>query len=71
MDSVMTSFDELKNSLLEAAKSADIPLDEYHDVARRIVNIERQSYYGEDTPNKRLGKIREVLAVATKEETKK
>ena len=63
----MTSLNDFKRELLEAAKAAELPQDEYHDVARKLVNIERKAYYGEDSSVKRLSKIRELISKAVKE----
>ncbi|MGJ8674326.1 MAG: hypothetical protein ACSHWP_00125 [Pseudoalteromonas sp.] len=63
----MTSIDEFKKMLEEANEAADIPADKYHDIARKIVNIERKAYYGEDSSAKRLSKIRELISMAAKE----
>jgi hypothetical protein len=62
----MTSLDNFKTLLLEAEKAAGIPLDEYHAMARKLVNIERQSFYGEESPMKRLNRIREEINTAIK-----
>lgn len=58
----MTSIEEFKKQLLEAASSADEPLDEYHDAARRVVNIERQAFYGDQNERLRLKRIREEIS---------
>ncbi len=63
----MTSLDELKQQLLNAEKEADKPKDKFHETARKLVNIERQSFYGDDSLMKRLGKIREEINKAVKE----
>ena len=62
----MTSIDELKQQLLDAAKEADKPQDEYHEMARKLVNIERQSFYGDESERNRLKKIREAIDLAVK-----
>ncbi|TKB46335.1 hypothetical protein [Thalassotalea mangrovi] len=62
----MTSLEEIKKQLLEAEKEADVPRDQYHDLARKIVNIERQSFYGEDSERNRLKKIREEIDATVK-----
>ena len=64
----MTSLNEIKKQLLQAEKDVIKPLDIYHDAARRIVNIERQAFYGKESPNKRLAKIREIVSETLKEE---
>ena len=62
----MTSHEDFKRTLLETAKTLDEPIDEFHDLARMIVNIERQSFYGDDSSVKRLGKIREAISNCVK-----
>jgi hypothetical protein len=62
----MTSIDELKQQFLDAAKEADKPQDEYHEMARKLVNIERQSFYGDESERNRLKKIREAIDSAVK-----
>jgi hypothetical protein len=62
----MTSLDDFKQQLLEAEKAASIPQDKYHEMARKLVNIERQSFYGDESPMKRLSKIREEINSAIK-----
>lgn len=66
----MTSIDEfkklLKNAEEEARRETSRPKDIYHDSARIIINIERQSYYGDEPSHKRLGRIREEIANAVK-----
>lgn len=63
----MTSLDELKKQLLEAEKEAAKPQNKYHELARKLVNIERQSFYGDESSMKRLGKIREEINKAVKQ----
>ena len=65
----MTSSD-LKKQFLNAVKEAEAPLSIYHEIARNIVNIERQSFYGDEKSIKRLGKIREEIDRAVKMENK-
>ena len=60
----MTSLDNFKKLLLEAEKAVSIPQDEYHAMARKLVNIERQSFYGEESSMKRLNRIREEINTA-------
>ena len=60
----MTRFENFKKELLDAAKAADEPINKYHDTARKIVNIERQSFYGDENERGRLKKIREEIAGA-------
>ena len=62
----MTSLDEFKQLLLEAEKAASIPQDKYHEMARKLVNIERQSFYGDESSIKRLSRIREEINSAVK-----
>jgi hypothetical protein len=62
----MTSLDDIKKQLLEAEKAANIPQDKYHAMARKLVNIERQSFYGDESSMKRLSKIREEISSAVK-----
>lgn len=64
----MTSLDDIKKQFLEAEKAASAPQDKYHEIARKLVNIERQSYYGDESSMKRLGKIREEISNAVKNE---
>lgn len=70
MGCVMTSIDEFKKLLKKAGedaeKEASKPNDIYYDCARIIINIERQSYYGDESSQKRLGKIREEIANSVK-----
>ncbi len=63
----MTSHDEFKKQLLDAEKEANKPQDKYHEIARKLVNIERQSFYGDESSVKRLGKIREEINRAVKQ----
>ena len=63
----MTSLDEFKKQLMEANEAADKPQDEYHDMARKLVNIQRKSFYGDESSNKRLSKMRELISKAVKE----
>ncbi len=65
----MTNSD-LKQQFLDAVKEAEVPLTKYHEIARNIVNIERQSFYGDEKSTKRLGKIREEIDRAVKMENK-
>lgn len=58
----MTSFEELKKQILAAEKEASSPQNCYQNTARLIVNIERQAYYGDESENKRLSRIREVFS---------
>ena len=62
----MTSIDELKQQLLDAAKEAEHPQDQYHEMARKLVNIERQAFYGDESERNRLKKIREAIDYAVK-----
>jgi uridine kinase len=62
----MTSLDDFKQQLLEAEKAASIPQDKYHEMARTLVNIERQSFYGDESERNRLKKIREAIDAAVK-----
>jgi hypothetical protein len=62
----MTSLDDIKKQFLEAEKAASLPQDKYHEMARKLVNIERQSFYGDESSMKRLGKIREEISNAVK-----
>jgi hypothetical protein len=62
----MTSLDEIKRQFLEAEKAASLPQDKYHEMARKLVNIERQSFYGDESSMKRLSKIREEIGNAVK-----
>ena len=62
----MTSVEDFKKQLMEAEKTADKPKNEYHDAARKIVNIERQSFYGDESRSKRLSKIREIVSEVMK-----
>lgn len=64
----MTNIEDFKKELLKAAEEADRPQSIFHDSARIIVNIERQSYYGDEPPHKRLSKIREHFAEAVKKD---
>ena len=66
----MTSIEEFKKQLLEAAITASEPLDEYHDAARRIVNIERQAFYGDQNERLRLKRIREEISQGAEERGK-
>lgn len=70
MDYAMVSVDEFKKMLkdaeMDAAREFDKPKDIFYEIARRIVNIERQSYYGDESPNRRLGRIREEIVNASK-----
>ncbi len=54
----MTLLDELKVVNNELNKGESI----LYDVARQIVNIERQSYYGNENSSGRLKKIRQIIA---------
>lgn len=62
----MTSFEEIAKQLLEAEKEAENFTDPIHDTARKIVNIERQAFYGEEVETRRLSRIREILSDAVK-----
>jgi len=62
----MTSLDDIKQQLLEAEKATNTPQDKYHAMARKLVNIERQSFYGDESSMKRLSKIREEISNAVK-----
>lgn len=62
----MTSLDDIKRQLLEAEKASCLPQDEYHEMARKLVNIERQSFYGDENERNRLRKIREAIDAAAK-----
>lgn len=64
----MTDFEELKRQFAEAAKAADEPINVYHESARIVVNIERQSYYGGEAPRNRLERIRKHFAEAVEKE---
>ncbi|MDO6841240.1 hypothetical protein Q4602_17280 [Paraglaciecola chathamensis] len=66
----MTSLDDIKKQLIEAEKAASLPQDKYHGMARKLVNIERQSFYGDESSMKRLVKIREEISNAVKNEAK-
>ncbi|MCG9732368.1 hypothetical protein L1D44_21570 [Shewanella sp. Isolate13] len=66
----MTIENDLRKQFMAAWKAADDPIDEYHEVARRLVNIERQSYYGDESSMKRLSKFREEISRAVKEGNK-
>lgn len=68
MDCLMTSFEEFAKQLLEAEKEAEETTDDVLDTARKIVNIERQAFYGEEVETKRLSRIREILSEAVKRE---
>jgi hypothetical protein len=63
----MTSLNNFKKTLLEAEKASNEPLDEYHEVARILINIERQSFYGDESSTKRLGRIRAEISLAIKQ----
>lgn len=62
----MTSFEEIAKQLLEAEKEAEKFTDPIHEIARKIVNIERQAFYGEEVETRRLSRIRELLSDAVK-----
>jgi hypothetical protein len=62
------NIDEIKKEIIEAAKEAERPQTKYHESARIIVNIERQSYYGDEPTHRRLTKIREHFAEAVKKD---
>ena len=57
----MTLIDELNEINNELSKEES---SKYYDIARQIVNIERQSYYGNETSSGRLKKIRQIVADA-------
>ena len=69
MDLAMTSIDEFKSILLEAEKLANEPENDFHQSARVIVNIERQSFYGDESERARLKKIREEISTAVTKRT--
>ena len=58
----MTDIEEFKKLFTEAEKEANEPASEYHESARIIVNIERQSFYGGEPSRNRLEKIRRHFA---------
>lgn len=58
----MTSKDEIKQMIKDAHSATEKPESEFHEAARKIVNIERQMFYGGESANKRLKKIREIIA---------
>jgi hypothetical protein len=57
----MALIDELKQVNNELSKEEN---SKYYDIARQIVNIERQSYYGNESSSGRLKKIRQIIADA-------
>ncbi len=57
----MTTIEEIKRQLILAEKEISEPENIHHDVARQIVNIERQAFYGDDSSTIRLAKIRGLL----------
>jgi len=63
----MTTLDELRMQIQNANETINEPQSVYHDIARKIVNIERQSYYGKESSVGRLGKIREAIVDAVKQ----
>ena len=63
----MISLDDIKQQLLEAEKAASIPHDKYHEMARKLVNIERQSFYGDENERNSLRKTREAIDAAVKQ----
>ncbi|OUS29080.1 hypothetical protein A9Q98_06305 [Thalassotalea sp. 42_200_T64] len=63
----MTLLDDIKQQLLDAEKAVSIPQDRYHEMARKLVNIERQSFYGDENDRNRLRKIREAIDTAVKQ----
>ncbi|MGB2707370.1 MAG: hypothetical protein WBC41_04400 [Pseudoalteromonas nigrifaciens] len=64
MTSTLESF---KKQLSEAAVAAELPHDAFHDTARKVVNIERQCFYGNESPARRLSRIRETIDQAIKQ----
>jgi hypothetical protein len=64
----MTSLDDLKQQIQAAYDEVDVATDVYDELARKIVNIERQSFYGRESERDRLGKIRECIAEAVRDE---
>ena len=66
----MTLMDEFKKELLAAGDTSVESGDEYLDIARKIVNVERQSFYGEENSTKRLSRIRELISEAVKKEVR-
>ena len=60
----MTLLDDIKQQFLDAEKEALKPQNQYHDTARKLVNIERQSFYGDESERSRLKKIREEINAA-------
>ncbi len=62
----MTSFEEIKKQLIEAEKEVDNSTDHILLAARKIVNIERQAFYGEEVETRRLNRIREILSDSVK-----
>ncbi|MGZ9899854.1 hypothetical protein [Shewanella gaetbuli] len=62
----MTLLDEIKKQILAASKEADKPQDQYHEMARLLVNIERQAFYGDENERNRLKKMREAIDSAIK-----
>lgn len=65
----MTTFDGSKinpsGARRESGQEAGT-IDGLDLVVRKIVNIERQHYYGEKSPNRRLKQIRDVIQEAVK-----
>lgn len=55
----MLSKDDIKDAFKEVIEGSDNDL--VTDTARKIVNIERKSYYGDKNNTKRLKEIRELL----------
>lgn len=58
----MTSTDEIKSLFEEAKDELDNDKDTYRNASRSIVNVERQSIYGDEPPAQRLKQIREIIS---------
>ncbi|RUO81072.1 hypothetical protein CWI84_02890 [Idiomarina tyrosinivorans] len=58
----MTTIDEFKKSLLEAAQNSSDEEHPLEDLARRLINVERKCIYGDEPSHTRLKKFRELIA---------
>lgn len=61
------SIEEIKEALKQAEQEVNNLASPAHEAARKVVNIERQAFYGGQSPTRRLSLIREVVSDLSKE----